>query len=390
MKEKPVIQDFFNTVRVPVRRYEKNEPVHAYANGEFTPNPLLLLLPYVEIESSPLGYIVTSEHLFFGFVRIDGMEGFYAVGPTTTFRPTTALVRALLKEMGQHAHHEAMLLEYLQKIPPYTVGQSRHMLSILDFLVNGEYEREMKHVQMKKLKIPSDYIENMQLLTIEHFGSDLEKEITSFVEYGRQDLMEKYLDSMFTGKDGIPDISPDAERALKNLFIFSLGIISRTAYRSGLEYNTVNEMTSYFLTRIEDFRGSLQISLYIRRMFMTFANMVAMIKKTPASSIIVHKVQQVVFSHMYEKITPTMIAKKLDIALPYLCRHFKGQTGKTIATYVNEVKIDEAKRLLSSSDKSVLEIAEQIGYSSPSYMASVFKKITGTTPENFRRSLVCK
>jgi len=177
LKEKPVIQDFFNTVRVPVRRYEKNEPVHAYANGEFTPNPLLLLLPYVEIESSPLGYIVTSEHLFFGFVRIDGMEGFYAVGPTTTFRPTTALVRALLKEMGQHAHHEAMLLEYLQKIPPYTVGQSRHMLSILDFLVNGEYGKRMLTIA-KNSRRNYDYLsfDMTQPIDVETVEKKLKKE----------------------------------------------------------------------------------------------------------------------------------------------------------------------------------------------------------------------
>ncbi len=65
---------------------------------------------------------------------------------------------------------------------------------------------------------------------------------------------------------------------------------------------------------------------------------------------------------------------------------FKEGTGKTFTEYLTMCRIDEAKRLLKTSDLKSYEIAEETGFTDPRYFSILFKKITAMTPMEFRRS----
>ncbi len=71
---------------------------------------------------------------------------------------------------------------------------------------------------------------------------------------------------------------------------------------------------------------------------------------------------------------------------PVLIEHFKKLTGKTIVDYRADKRIQYAKMLLLSTDFSVLEIANKVGYYSLSYFIKHFKQVTGKTPLQFRNS----
>jgi len=258
-------------------------------------------------------------------------------------------------------------------------------MSVLDFLANGKSGREVHYIATNKIKSTGQPFETLQLSTIEHIINKDEKELISFVELGRSDLMEKYLYHLSEQGGGLPEVAATVDRAAKNIFILSLGILSRTALRAGIDYDTMSEIQTYFLNRIESQSGYDQAMTLFRRMCMSFTNAVAMKKRIASGSLTIHKIQQIVFSHMYEKVTPTTIAEKLNMSLSYLCRHFKSETGKTIATYINEIKIEESKRLLITTNQSILDISTQLGFSSSNYMNGVFAKITGTTPGKFRK-----
>ncbi len=66
---------------------------------------------------------------------------------------------------------------------------------------------------------------------------------------------------------------------------------------------------------------------------------------------------------------------------------FKEGTGQTFVEYLTEVRIDEAKRLLKTTDLRSYEIADKVGYQDPRYFSSIFKKITGFTTTEYRREL---
>lgn len=70
----------------------------------------------------------------------------------------------------------------------------------------------------------------------------------------------------------------------------------------------------------------------------------------------------------------------------YFSRVFRLQTGTTFSEYVTSCKIDKVKRLLSTTNLSVAEIAHKLQFADQSYMTKVFKKKTGKTPLNWKKT----
>jgi two-component system response regulator YesN len=91
-------------------------------------------------------------------------------------------------------------------------------------------------------------------------------------------------------------------------------------------------------------------------------------------------------SHYHEDITLDMVADKLDISSGYLSSYFKEKTGKNLIDYVHEVRITKAKGLLLRSDLKIQDAAAQVGYNNLNSFNRMFKKYTGMTPTEFRRS----
>ena len=78
------------------------------------------------------------------------------------------------------------------------------------------------------------------------------------------------------------------------------------------------------------------------------------------------------------------IAKTLDMNREYFCRLFKKTLGITFVDYTNLVRILSAEKLLISTQMSISEISESLGFSSVSYFTRVFKNITNITPASYR------
>ena len=72
------------------------------------------------------------------------------------------------------------------------------------------------------------------------------------------------------------------------------------------------------------------------------------------------------------------------ISLSNLSHQFKSYTGENISSYINALKMSYAKELLSSSDMTINEIAEKLGYFQTSSFIKRFKSIEGMTPREYR------
>jgi two-component system response regulator YesN len=78
------------------------------------------------------------------------------------------------------------------------------------------------------------------------------------------------------------------------------------------------------------------------------------------------------------------IANNVYLSHTYLCAYFKKATGKTINEYITEIRLENAKEFLKSSNMKLYEIAINIGLTDPNYFCSIFKKNTGLTPSEYR------
>lgn len=82
---------------------------------------------------------------------------------------------------------------------------------------------------------------------------------------------------------------------------------------------------------------------------------------------------------------PSTYAKLLNISTHYLNESIKSATGLSVSQQIQDRIILEAKRLLYHSDKSVKEIAYELGYEDYPYFSRLFTKITGMTALTFRQ-----
>ena len=89
-------------------------------------------------------------------------------------------------------------------------------------------------------------------------------------------------------------------------------------------------------------------------------------------------------NHITENIRLDSLAEAAGYSLSYFKAKFKETIGITPAEYVTMQKIELAKRQLVETSDSITELAYSLGYSSSNYFCSVFKKLMGCSPQNYR------
>lgn len=100
----------------------------------------------------------------------------------------------------------------------------------------------------------------------------------------------------------------------------------------------------------------------------------------------VNRVIQYMLGHFKENIKVTDLAKLVSINVDYLSTVFGKKTGLTPIAYLQNIRIEQAKRLLLHSKLNVEEIAYQTGFADDAYFIKVFKRVVGQTPSSFRRA----
>lgn len=81
-----------------------------------------------------------------------------------------------------------------------------------------------------------------------------------------------------------------------------------------------------------------------------------------------------------------LIADRFSLSVPYLSRFFKEQTGENISVHINSLRVQKAEKLLADQDSCLSEIARKTGFNNEATLIRVFKKATGVTPGNYRKS----
>ncbi|MHA0857841.1 AraC family transcriptional regulator [Paenibacillus sp. CMAA1364] len=98
-------------------------------------------------------------------------------------------------------------------------------------------------------------------------------------------------------------------------------------------------------------------------------------------------VMQYMKQHCHESITIDEIAAYAGISPQYLCSLFKKTLMIRPMEYINRERITRSKELMFlSPSKRIQQIAKESGYEHPSYFCTVFKRLEGITPEQFKKS----
>jgi len=149
---------------------------------------------------------------------------------------------------------------------------------------------------------------------------------------------------------------------------------------------------------IEDLRSALNIDRLI--LFFQLLKLISSSDHTPLSTFVSPKkysdnegnrmsdVFEYSINNFQKEIKLDTIAAEAAMTKNAFCKYFKKRTNKTYITFLNEIRIEEAsKLLLTNEDHSVAQVAESCGFKNISNFNRKFKQIKEKTPSEFKREL---
>jgi AraC family transcriptional regulator len=123
--------------------------------------------------------------------------------------------------------------------------------------------------------------------------------------------------------------------------------------------------------------------IHLLRHYSTFTQTI-----TPENRSLTHaQLQQAidyVDTHLDRDLSLVQIAKVINISPTYFASLFKRATGISPHQYVIKQRVERAKLLLSKTDLTIADIAQQVGFSSQSHLTQHFKRLTRMTPKQIR------
>lgn len=103
-----------------------------------------------------------------------------------------------------------------------------------------------------------------------------------------------------------------------------------------------------------------------------------------SSELLMMSAQNYIQHHLESDFGIDDISEYLGISCSYFCLLFKNHFGETFVEYLTKQRMEMAKSLLYSSDKSITQIGSEVGYHERRYFTKVFQKYTGMTPSEYR------
>ncbi|MFC4633340.1 ATP-binding protein [Dokdonia ponticola] len=98
----------------------------------------------------------------------------------------------------------------------------------------------------------------------------------------------------------------------------------------------------------------------------------------------VQQVIKVVLTHLEDvNFGPTLLAEKMHLSESQIYRKLKSITDKSTAVFIRSVRLQKAKELIQTSNKTISEIAYEVGFNDPSWFSRAFKVEFGTSPRDY-------
>ena len=215
-----------------------------------------------------------------------------------------------------------------------------------------------------------------------HNSYDQEQAIMSIVSKGDVAALKSWLEFAPAISEGT--LAKEQLRQHKNIFIVSATLVSRAAIRGGMDVNDAFSISDFYIQRCELLYSLNDITNLQYRMILDYTERVSRLRINQNNSKLLIDVANYIYHHISEPIKTEDIANSLYLSRPYLSKKFKEETNENIAEYIIKEKINEAKRLLRYSNKTLTQISSYLGFSSPSHFSRVFKKHTNLSPSEYK------
>ena len=117
----------------------------------------------------------------------------------------------------------------------------------------------------------------------------------------------------------------------------------------------------------------------------TLKTLSTLAREQSGSASDMQRLKNIVLNHLSE-ISSSTLSETTGMSQWAISKLIRNACDCTVNEWLQQVRIEEAKRLLLETDMKVYAISEQVGYGSVDYFTGIFRKHVGTTPELYRKS----
>lgn len=216
-----------------------------------------------------------------------------------------------------------------------------------------------------------------------HNSYDQERREQACVRRGDVEGLKQTIAELAEDRLGV--LSKDSLRNLKDIAIVVITLSSRSAIEGGLPPETAFSMTDVFIQQVEEEQDIDKIKPLYRKAEQEFCLAVRNNVHVRTATPLVFRCRNLIAQNIHKKLTVTDLAQELHTNPDYLSQLFSREEGLSLSEYIAKEKVKYVAKELMFSDKPINDIAASLNYSSQSHLGRVFKKITGMTPQQYRK-----
>ena len=381
-----------NLAGIPVRIYNEREQSFFYSVVDFPTDPIAPYIDNVFAINNHVGYFTTPYFNYYGIVR----SGRYTVviGPSRMTPMSDNDLRELAFTCNlDFAEVEAFAVA-MKSLVQMPLGSIVQILCTLNYVMNEEklsledvaiYDFEQVNLeeltereQLEKLYEKQDGYIPREI----HNTLALEETLMHMIQKGDVGALCEWLSNAPSVRGGV--IANDALRQVKNTFIVTATLSSRSAIKGGMDVEEALSLSDEYIRKCELMTTMESIVNLQYHMVLDYTRRVERVRIGRNPSKLLMQVTGYVQRNLSRPVDVDTLAKTLFISRTHLATKFKKETGMTLTDFILNEKIEEAKRLLRYTDKSLTLIADYLGFSSQSHFTRIFKKYSGKTPKEYR------
>ena len=384
-------RNFYSATNIPVTLSENNHAVYSSLDDILGTTPAYYRELFPMDEQHNPSFCGDYPDIEYGRIMVEGTGYDLILGPVFSVPVTDEIIRQAVKGAAISLEQRERFIEMMYAVPRLSQTQFAQYLALLHQCINHKTVDMGKFFSEEDINIRSrkeqqtDRMAEDQEEENTHNSYYFELELYQLVKEGNTEKLKKFLNATRPPlKEGKMAASP--LRHAKNVFI---SVVTKAgmmgAIPGGVDVEKTYQLVDYYIQECEQLTKIERINQLQYVMLLDFCQRSGEHHIPDGISHDVYKCMTYIREHTNESISIEDAAASVNRSSSYMMKHFKNELGINMGAYIMRCKLEEAKSLLTYSEKSLAEISSYLCFSSQSYFQNVFKKQYGVTPLQYRK-----
>lgn len=221
-----------------------------------------------------------------------------------------------------------------------------------------------------------------------HLGYNVDKIMVECIKNGYPGEIKRFIQD-YWAYTGRRELLEGTLRDRKNFSISYVAMLIQAAIEGGMDYDVASHLNLKYINLIEKKKYSSELERLEIDVLYDLSQKVKTIKRQGHTKLI-RDCKDYIMENISGNLKVQDIAEYFQVDSKYLARRFKRETNETMKNYINRKKVEEAKRIMQSSNMEFVDIAMNLSFHDQSHFIKIFKEYADMTPKQYYRKIKSK